>query len=82
MRFSSGEIEEAAYSELWEGAVAVYWMCIRSKQQDGVSTGHGRLTYQFITSDGLRIDLTGRSGRLQVHLGYPEVLSDGIDTQK
>ncbi|CAF9942793.1 MAG: hypothetical protein HETSPECPRED_008329, partial [Heterodermia speciosa] len=42
VRFSSGEIEEAAYSELWEGAVAVYWMCIRSKQQDGVSTGHGR----------------------------------------
>lgn len=84
VKFSFGDIEEAAYNELWEGAAAVYWMCVHENRQDGVSTGHGMCpvperkgnfwAHQVIT-------FAGRSGRLQVHLGYPEVFSKVVDTQ-
>ena len=48
VKFSFGDFEKASYNEIWGGATAVYWMCVRSKQQDGVSTGHGRHTHTSI----------------------------------
>ena len=61
----------------------MYWMCVRSKQQDGVSIGHGRYTrnYRLTSGYSLQNDPAGQNGRLQVHLGYREVLSSGADTQ-
>ncbi|CAF9926272.1 MAG: hypothetical protein HETSPECPRED_006288 [Heterodermia speciosa] len=41
IKLSSGDVEQGSYTEMWEGANAVYWMCIRY-QHDGVSFGHGR----------------------------------------
>lgn len=37
---TTGDSEESSYRELWEGAEAVYWMCIR-RGHGGVSIGHG-----------------------------------------
>ena len=37
---SSGNWDAETYRHMWEGAQAVFWMCVRD-DLDGVSTGHG-----------------------------------------
>ena len=83
VKFSFGDVEEAAYNELWEGAAAIYWICVREKHQDGVSTGHGMCVSRRDKDIWAHqvIFFAGRNGRLQVHLGYPEVLPKVVDTQ-
>ncbi|KAG7009582.1 crossover junction endonuclease [Physcia stellaris] len=40
INLSFGDVEEASYLDLWRGAYAVYWMCIR-RNCHGVSLNHG-----------------------------------------
>ena len=37
---SFGDWDFETYRHMWEGAQAVYWMCVQH-DCDGVSTGHG-----------------------------------------